>query len=85
MAMVGELLITSTASISTTNFTTVTLKRVGGVLSLWFDNVLDSSIASNVDMSSLFNVVVEGSPSTLVDEINAKLVGELRRFAISKF
>mgnify|MGYP000726989116 CR=1 FL=1 len=81
----GVLLITSTASISTTNFTTVTLKRVGGVLSLWFDNVLDSSIASNVDMSSLFNVVVEGSPSTLVDEINAKLVGELRRFAISKF
>ena len=58
----GALLLASTASISTTNFTKVTLKRVGGVLSLWFDNVLDSSIASNVDMSSLFNVIVGGHP-----------------------
>ena len=80
----GVLLLSSTASISTTNFTTVTIKRVGGVLSLWFDNVLDSSTASNVDMSSLFNVVVGGSPSALVDPINAKLVGELRRFAVRK-
>lgn len=81
----GVLLLASTASISTTNFTKVTLKRVGGVLSLLFDNVLDSSIASNVDMSSLFDVVVGGSPSTLAAPQNAKLVGELRRFAVSKF
>ena len=81
----GMLLLSSTASISTTNFTKVTLKRAGGVLSLWFDDVLDSSIASNVDMSSLFNVVVGGSSLSLSDEINAKLVGELRRFAVSKF
>jgi len=81
----GALLLASTASISTTNFTKVTLKRVGGILSLLFDDVLDSSIASNVDMSSLFNVVVGGSPSALVDPINAKLVGELRRFTVSKF
>ena len=81
----GALLLASTASISTTNFTKVTLKRVGGILSLLFDDVLDSSIASSVDMSSLFNVVVGGSPSALVDPINAKLVGELRRFTVSKF
>ena len=81
----GVVLLASTASISTTNFTTVTLKRVGGVLSLWFDNVLDSSIASNVNMSSLFDLVVGGSPLTLAAEVNAKLVGELRRFAVSKF
>lgn len=81
----GVLLLASTASISTANFTKVTLKRVGGVLSLWFDDVLDSSIASNVDMSSLFDVVVGGSISALVNPINAKLVGELRRFAINKF
>ena len=81
----GALLLASTASISTTNFTKVTLKRVGGVLSLWFDSVLDSSIASNVDMSSLFNVIVGGSSSSITDEINAKLVGELRRFTIRKF
>lgn len=81
----GVLLLSSTASISTTNFTKVTLKRAGGVLSLWFDDVLDSSTASNVDMSSLFNMVVGGSPSTLVAPENAKLVGELRRFAVSKF
>lgn len=81
----GVLLLSSTASISTTNFTKVTLKRVGGVLSLLFDDVLDSSIASNVDMSSLFNVIVGGSPSALVDPINAKLVGELRRFTVRKF
>lgn len=81
----GVLLLASTASISTTNFTKVTLKRAGGVLSLWFDDVLDSSIASNVDMSSLFDVVVGGSPSALAAPQNIKLVGELRRFAISKF
>ena len=81
----GVGLLTSTASISVTEFTKVTLKRVGGTLSLWFDDVLDSSIASNVDMSSLFDVVVGGSPSTLVAPENAKLVGELRRFAVRKF
>lgn len=81
----GVALLASTASISTTNFTKVTLKRVGGVLSLLFDDVLDSSIASNVDMSSLLNVVVGGSSPSITDEINAKLVGELRRFAVSKF
>jgi len=81
----GVLLLASTASISTTNFTKVTLKRAGGVLSLLFDDVLDSSIASNVDMSSLFNVIVGGSPSTLAAEVNAKLVGELRRFTVRKF
>ena len=81
----GVLLLTSTASISTTQFTTVTLKRESGVLSLLFDDVLDSSIASNVDMSSLFDVVVGGSPLTLAAEVNAKLVGELRRFTVSKF
>lgn len=56
-----------------------------GVLSLLFDDVLDSSIASNVDMSSLFDVIVGGSPLALVDPINAKLVGELRRFTVRKF
>lgn len=81
----GVLLMTSTGSISTTQFTKTTLKRKAGVLSLLFDDVLDSSIASNVNMSSVFNMVIGGSPSTLVDEINAKLVGELRRFAVSKF
>jgi len=81
----GVFLMSSTASISTTNFTKVTLKRVGGVLSLLFDDVLDSSIASNVDMSSLFNVIVGGSPSALVAPINEKLVGELRRFTVRKF
>ncbi len=81
----GVVLLASTASISTTNFTKVTLKRVGGVLSLWFDNVLDSSIASNVDMSSVFNMVIGGSPSSLAAAINAKLVGELKRFTVRKF
>ena len=81
----GVGLMSSTASISTTQFTQITLKRNAGVLSLWFDNVLDSSIASNVDMSSLFDVVVGGSPLTLAAEVNAKLVGELRRFTVSKF
>lgn len=81
----GVVLLTSTSQISTTQFTEITLKRAGGVLSLWFDGVLDSSIASNVNMSSAFNMIVGGSSSSTTDEINAKLVGELRRFTVRKF